>query len=508
MSDNFEKVNEEEEEHENPPPRTGVGSIFSYIKENKDTIAEETNAYDNTSAWGDEVPLDQLCDIGSGNRRSLKFQRVSSYYCDICSIDLNSQVTYDMHIEGQKHKKKERNQQHINDVTGEPVPKDIVPRVKKTKVGQSNLRAMLETETEPAIGLQYVVELFPESNESGEHDAMYSCELCCTEGPCASIFAHIKGGKHREKYLGMKYNIINLDKPGLLREAKAIQQHEGKRIKDIRTEFSDAKYPWPPGKRPANSGTKRKVEEMEAPEPLPDPLSEPVGSRAFARRGYNYEPSRSQSEEVPNKPNLANSGVAKVLNALRDCQVKTEEDVEMAHQVSAHLIRAITDYKETTGDPLETKGIQVECDKILDSLYAIRKIQSAGSFSTPRQMEGWKGGVTDYGHGRPAAAPESSYGGGGHSRLSEQEPPIFGNDMQRRGYYSSSDNGSRSNGGSFANSRFAPAASDNGGGGERSVYLSSESTMIERRRSDIARDYDVGDTYNRIPSSQRYNNFR
>ena len=24
MSDNFEKVNEEEEEHENPPPRTGT----------------------------------------------------------------------------------------------------------------------------------------------------------------------------------------------------------------------------------------------------------------------------------------------------------------------------------------------------------------------------------------------------------------------------------------------------------------------------------------------------
>ena len=45
---------------------------------------------------------------------------------------------------------------------------------------------------------------------------------------------------------------------------------------------------------PACTGTKRKVEEMEAPEPLPDPLSEPVGSRAFARRGYNYEPSRSQ----------------------------------------------------------------------------------------------------------------------------------------------------------------------------------------------------------------------
>ena len=29
--------------------------------------------------------------------------------------------------------------------------------------------------------------------------------------------------------------------------------------------------------------------------------------------------------------------------------MKTEDDAEMAHQVSAHLIRALTDYKETTG---------------------------------------------------------------------------------------------------------------------------------------------------------------
>ena len=50
------------------------------------------------------------------------------YPCSNLCLLLCVQVTYDMHIEGQKHKKKERNQQHINDVTGEPVPKDIVPR--------------------------------------------------------------------------------------------------------------------------------------------------------------------------------------------------------------------------------------------------------------------------------------------------------------------------------------------------------------------------------------------
>ena len=58
----------------------------------------------------------------------------------------------------------------------------------------------------------------------GEHDAMYLCELCCTEGPCGSVFAHIIGFKHKEKYLAMKYNLNNLSKPDMVREAKVSQQ--------------------------------------------------------------------------------------------------------------------------------------------------------------------------------------------------------------------------------------------------------------------------------------------
>ena len=58
----------------------------------------------------------------------------------------------------------------------------------------------------------------------GEHDAMYLCELCCTEGPCGSVFAHIIGFKHKEKYLAMKYNLNNLSKSDMVREAKVSQQ--------------------------------------------------------------------------------------------------------------------------------------------------------------------------------------------------------------------------------------------------------------------------------------------
>ena len=57
---------------------------------------------------------------------------------------------------------------------------------------------------------------------AGEFEAMYRCELCSTEAPSVCVFAHIRGFKHREKYLSMKYNIQTLDKDIILREAKVV----------------------------------------------------------------------------------------------------------------------------------------------------------------------------------------------------------------------------------------------------------------------------------------------
>ena len=54
----------------------------------------------------------------------------------------------------------------------------------------------------------------------GDNDAMYSCTLCCCDSTAASMFAHIKGYKHREKYLGMKYNFVSEDKKAILAEAR------------------------------------------------------------------------------------------------------------------------------------------------------------------------------------------------------------------------------------------------------------------------------------------------
>jgi hypothetical protein len=47
---------------------------------------------------------------------------------------------------------------------------------------------------------------------------MYVCELCCVESAVYSMYSHILGVKHREKYLAMKYNISGLSKPELIQE--------------------------------------------------------------------------------------------------------------------------------------------------------------------------------------------------------------------------------------------------------------------------------------------------
>lgn len=152
------------------------------------------------------------------------------------------------------------------------------------------------------------------------------------------------------------------------------------------------------------SARKRPIEETED----DDASSEISLSRDFARRGYDFK--RHTEEGI--KPSLSESKIAKVLGALRSCQVKTEEDADMAHQVSAHLVRALTDYKEMTGNPAETRLVQAKCDQILDLLYSIRKIASFSNVKTGEKSGEWKADVVDYGHGQ-APHSEIGFGGGG-----------------------------------------------------------------------------------------------
>jgi len=383
---------------------TGVGSIFNYIKENMKTIEEETKPDQNSTMWAKDVPLDVLCDIGSTPKK-LKVQRVSSYFCEVCNIDLNSQVTYDTHIAGVKHLKKERNLKQLSDVSAEEVVvKPISAKRQKKGVTTSNIRKLIEETADPIVGLQYLKEVFPKSG-AGEHEAMYKCDLCCSTGPCASSFSHIVGFKHKEKYLTMKYNLINLDKNQINIEAKAIEDKEGKQLDVIKTIFSDTEYPWPPGKKPKFS----KTDEVSSKSLLDNKSREENGDHredtiSFTRRGYNF----AKHAQHDGRTSLGDSKVAYLLNSLQLCQVKTEDDAHMAHQVSANLVKALAEYKLSTGDPGVTRQVQSKCEEILNLIYEINKVPSHAIPSTPAESGEWKGNVVDYGHGRERAQPSAN----------------------------------------------------------------------------------------------------
>jgi len=215
------------------------------------------------------------------------------------------------------------------------------------------------------------------------------------------MFSHVKGYKHREKYLGMKYNVVTDDKKRILSEAKRVENLEGKRLEDVDTIFSDERYPWPPGKKPAHlvkRDSNERVEVMNEDDENVSQLQSNNGSitRNFARRGYNFD----KHKEKDTRGNLTSSTVANVLKALQASRVKSEEDAEMAHQVSAHLINALTEYKELTGDVRESRLIKIKSQQILDILHEIRNVPSTESRLEMTKNEWMGSNVVEYGHGQ------------------------------------------------------------------------------------------------------------
>eukprot|EP00088_Acartia_fossae_P021878 TRINITY_DN23240_c0_g1_i11.p1 TRINITY_DN23240_c0_g1~~TRINITY_DN23240_c0_g1_i11.p1 ORF type:complete len:559 (+),score=169.92 TRINITY_DN23240_c0_g1_i11:25-1701(+) len=394
---------------------TGLGAMFGMIQQNREKLQEETKP--DPDAPSIDIPLEKLCDTGHGLPKSFRSQRVSIWFCETCEVDLNSEVTYNTHISGAKHKKKEKNKQMIEERKrlGEPIKEEPKqPKAKKAKKGVIDFRELVRDSNDPVIGLQHVVEIFP-SEHSGDNDAMYSCNLCYCDSTAASMFAHVKGHKHREKYLSMKYNIVTDDKARVVQEAKRVEKNEGRRLAEVDTIFDDEKYPWPPGKKPAHLEAKDKNcsdDDGDSNDNLR--LSEDgTMSREFARRGYNFD----RHKEADNRVKLTNSTVAQVLKSLQASSVKDEDDAEMAHQVAAHLMRALTEYKMLHGDPRESSIIKMKSNEILKLLNEVREVVSVSHDRTPSaSYDNWSGGgnIVDYGHGQ-------SGGSGGNDIMTKEE---------------------------------------------------------------------------------------
>ncbi|XP_060103720.1 uncharacterized protein LOC132577947 [Heteronotia binoei] len=141
-----------------------------------------------------------------------KVKSCNPYYCNICKVYCASAVNLQTHFLGLKHKAVEDalkahgiikplnpSGESISLPEKESLPEYIVPAY-EIALGQT-LEEQLNSckDTDPAIGLQYIIEY--RSSEA----LIYECNLCISQGGLTSMFMHVLGIKHRTAYLKKHY---------------------------------------------------------------------------------------------------------------------------------------------------------------------------------------------------------------------------------------------------------------------------------------------------------------
>jgi len=184
-----------------------------------------------------------------------------AFVCEVCNLELNSEVTFDSHIRGSRHVKKLREQ------AAEKGHCLVVPPSTQTRVKVPvTLHKIMEECNEPLVGLSCITEVVAISDQ--EMERQYYCTLCSQQGQANCMLLHLKGKVHRQRWVDVKFpgavNMVDLSQAQLREQASLLD--EGKAEKEqlnlgksmIKTIYSDEAFPWPAGKAPwlvKNGGT-------------------------------------------------------------------------------------------------------------------------------------------------------------------------------------------------------------------------------------------------------------
>ncbi|XP_054847520.1 uncharacterized protein LOC129337659 [Eublepharis macularius] len=128
------------------------------------------------------------------------------YYCNICKIYCASPLNLQSHFLGNKHKAvEEALKTHgviktLKDSREAAKPSESLPDYIKTEPEKylgKTLEEQLNSckDTEPAIGLEYIMEYRSKDNP------IYECSLCISQAGLTNMFMHVLGVKHRLTYL-------------------------------------------------------------------------------------------------------------------------------------------------------------------------------------------------------------------------------------------------------------------------------------------------------------------
>jgi len=184
-----------------------------------------------------------------------------SFVCEVCNLELNSEVTFASHIGGSRHVKK------VKEHAAEKGHCLVLPPSTQTRVKVPvTLHKMTEECNEPLVGLSCVTEVVPISDQ--EMEPQYYCTLCSQQGQAYCMLLHLKGKVHRQRWVEVKFpgavDMVDLSQAQLREQAMLLderkeekdQQNSGKSM--VKTIYSDEAFPWPAGKAPwlvENGGT-------------------------------------------------------------------------------------------------------------------------------------------------------------------------------------------------------------------------------------------------------------
>ena len=192
--------------------------------------------------------------IKSGHLIEIKGQK-QYFYCNLCQVELNSYVTMESHLVGEKHNKRAKSYESQQDISGTNVDPGkyirLAEQVKKEKKIPVRLHAKLLEVKQPIVGLKFITEIRAISDIEAE--PFYECKLCNNQGEAHGMVNHVVGRNHREKFLTQKYR-----KDYSSWGTTALQEYvDTDRENDLlatssvyTTVHSDELYPWNNGKAP------------------------------------------------------------------------------------------------------------------------------------------------------------------------------------------------------------------------------------------------------------------
>ena len=143
----------------------------------------------------------------------------TTFFCEICHVELNSRDTMNSHVLGAKHRKKEvvvskeiEDKVNIGSMTREEAESKrptvmLIPNLEPIKKIPIRLHEKVREAIDPVVGLKYITEYLPSSDQ--EMEPHYQCDLCGSQGQANGMMSHVLGSKHRENFMDTKRGIRN-----------------------------------------------------------------------------------------------------------------------------------------------------------------------------------------------------------------------------------------------------------------------------------------------------------